>query len=71
VRFEGRELTRLTQKEMRPVRRDLQVVFQDPYASLNPKMPVNDIVAEPLKVHGTWQARSGPDRWPNCCGWSG
>jgi peptide/nickel transport system ATP-binding protein/oligopeptide transport system ATP-binding protein len=37
---------------MRPVRRDLQIVFQDPYASLNPKMPVNDIVGEPLRVHG-------------------
>ncbi|MCZ3388353.1 MAG: dipeptide ABC transporter ATP-binding protein [Actinomycetia bacterium] len=52
VRFDGRELTTLTQKEMRPIRRDLQIVFQDPYASLNPKMPVNDIVGEPMRVHG-------------------
>jgi oligopeptide/dipeptide ABC transporter ATP-binding protein len=52
VRYNGRELTTLTQKEMRPLRRDLQIVFQDPYASLNPKMPVNDIVGEPMRVHG-------------------
>ena len=52
VRYNGRELTTLSVKEMRPVRRDLQIVFQDPYASLNPKMPVNDIVGEPLRVHG-------------------
>ena len=52
VRYDGRELTTLSTKEMRPVRRDLQIVFQDPYASLNPKMPVNDIVGEPMRVHG-------------------
>jgi oligopeptide/dipeptide ABC transporter ATP-binding protein len=62
VLFEGRELTELTPKEMRPVRRDLQVVFQDPYASLNPKMAVNDIIAEPLRIHGQWDARGGMDR---------
>jgi peptide/nickel transport system ATP-binding protein/oligopeptide transport system ATP-binding protein len=62
VKFEGRELTQLTAKEMRPVRRDLQIVFQDPYASLNPKMAVNDIISEPLKIHGQWDARGGMDR---------
>ena len=55
VRFQGRELTKLSVAEMRPIRRDLQIVFQDPYASLNPRMPVNDIVAEPLRVHGLWK----------------
>ena len=62
VRFGGRELTSLKPGELRPVRRDLQIVFQDPYASLNPKMPVNDIVAEPLHVHGQWDQRGGMDR---------
>jgi peptide/nickel transport system ATP-binding protein/oligopeptide transport system ATP-binding protein len=63
VRFDGRELTELSVKAMRPIRRDLQIVFQDPYASLNPRMPVNDIVAEPLKVHNLWKdERSGRDR---------
>jgi peptide/nickel transport system ATP-binding protein/oligopeptide transport system ATP-binding protein len=60
--FDGKELTTLDPKSMRDVRRDLQIVFQDPYASLNPKMPVNDIVAEPLKVHGQWEARGKGER---------
>ena len=51
VLFEGRDLTQLSNRQLRPVRRDLQVVFQDPFASLNPKLPVNDIIAEPLIVH--------------------
>ncbi|MGR6917613.1 ABC transporter ATP-binding protein [[Actinomadura] parvosata] len=55
VRFEGTELTTLAPKRMRAVRRDMQIVFQDPYASLNPKLPVNDIIAEPLKVHDRWR----------------
>jgi peptide/nickel transport system ATP-binding protein/oligopeptide transport system ATP-binding protein len=61
VLFRGRELTALDAKHLRAVRRDLQIVFQDPYASLNPKMPVNDIVAEPLKIHGLWKSQ-GMDR---------
>jgi oligopeptide transport system ATP-binding protein len=52
VRFEGRELTDLGREEMRRVRREMQIVFQDPYASLDPRMTVGDIVAEPLAVHG-------------------
>jgi oligopeptide/dipeptide ABC transporter ATP-binding protein len=59
VVFEGRELTTLDAKQLRGVRRNLQIVFQDPYASLNPKMPVNDIVAEPFKIHGEWRS-GGP-----------
>ncbi|GAA4233405.1 peptide/nickel transport system ATP-binding protein/oligopeptide transport system ATP-binding protein [Streptosporangium album] len=55
VRFQGRELTTMSAKQLQPVRRDMQIVFQDPYASLNPKMPVNDIIAEPLKVHDRWK----------------
>ena len=55
VRYDGTELVGLDAKSMRKVRRDLQIVFQDPYASLNPKMPVNDIVGEPLRVHGQWE----------------
>jgi oligopeptide/dipeptide ABC transporter ATP-binding protein len=49
--FDGRSLTGLSRREMLAVRRDLQVVLQDPYASLNPRMRVRDIVAEPLITH--------------------
>src|SRR5919199_4950392 len=52
VQFEGRELVGLDRKQMRPLRRDIQIVFQDPYASLNPRLPVFDIVAEPIVIHG-------------------
>ncbi|SFC83377.1 ABC transporter ATP-binding protein [Klenkia taihuensis] len=52
VKFEGRELVGLDRRAMRPLRRDIQIVFQDPYASLNPRLPVFDIVAEPLIIHG-------------------
>ncbi|TDD46193.1 dipeptide ABC transporter ATP-binding protein [Nonomuraea terrae] len=61
VVFEGDELTTMAPRRLRAVRRDMQIVFQDPYASLNPKLPVNDIIAEPLKVHGKWKG-GGTDR---------
>ena len=48
--FEGQEITRLNSKEMIPYRKSLQIMFQDPYASLNPRMTVADIIAEPLDV---------------------
>jgi peptide/nickel transport system ATP-binding protein/oligopeptide transport system ATP-binding protein len=52
VRFEGREITELKGKELREVRESLQIVFQDPYASLNPRMTVQAALAEPLRIHG-------------------
>ncbi|MFS8101380.1 dipeptide ABC transporter ATP-binding protein [Lentzea alba] len=52
VKFDGRELTTMSTKQLRPLRKDIQIVFQDPYASLNPKWQVNDIIAEPLQIHG-------------------
>jgi oligopeptide/dipeptide ABC transporter ATP-binding protein len=52
VLFQGEDLTTKSRSQLRQVRRDLQVVFQDPYASLNPRLPVNEIVSEPLKIHG-------------------
>ena len=51
VIFEGQRLNGLSNKEMRPVRRRMQVVFQDPYGSLNPRMTCGDIIGEPLIVH--------------------
>jgi oligopeptide/dipeptide ABC transporter ATP-binding protein len=52
VAFDGRELTGLSAREMRPLRREMQIVFQDPYASLNPRMQVSQTIAEPLRTHG-------------------
>jgi len=52
VIFEGRDLTTASDAELRKVRRRLQVIFQDPYSSLNPRMTVGQIIAEPLAVHG-------------------
>jgi oligopeptide/dipeptide ABC transporter ATP-binding protein len=58
VVFEGRELTTLAAGELRDLRRRIQVIFQDPYSSLNPRMTVGDIVEEPLAVHGIVPAGS-------------
>lgn len=52
VIFEGHDLTRMSDAELRPLRRRMQVIFQDPYSSLNPRMTVGQIIGEPLKVHG-------------------
>ena len=51
VRFDGRDLTSLSAREMREARRDLQIVFQDPFASLDPRMRVEQIVTEPFVIH--------------------
>jgi oligopeptide/dipeptide ABC transporter ATP-binding protein len=53
VSFDGQDITHLSRKDMQPVRRDMQMVFQDPYASLNPRKPVGSIIAEPMAIHGT------------------
>jgi ABC-type oligopeptide transport system ATPase subunit len=52
VIFDGKDVLRLSRGEMRRTRRDMQIVFQDPYSSLNPRMRVSDIVEEPLVIHG-------------------
>jgi oligopeptide transport system ATP-binding protein len=57
VRFQGQELTSLSGEGLRQMRREMQIVFQDPYASLNPRMTVGNIVAEPLEVHGIGNRR--------------
>lgn len=59
VLFDGQDLCKLDEKELHPMRRDLQMIFQDPYGSLNPRMTVGDIIAEPLRVHNL---ASGKDR---------
>ena len=52
VRFNGEDVTVAEPKRMRELRREMQIVFQDPFASLNPRMPVRDIIGEPLLIHG-------------------
>ena len=51
IRFEGQELTALSNRQMRAMRREMQVIFQDPYSSLNPRMTAGSIIGEPLQVH--------------------
>ena len=52
VLFEGKNIVGLPNKEMQLLRREMQIIFQDPYASLNPRLSIRSIVAEPLKIHG-------------------
>ncbi|MDK2930737.1 MAG: peptide/nickel transport system ATP-binding protein [Bacillota bacterium] len=49
--FEGRNILKLGREEMRELRKDMQIIFQDPYASLNPRMTVGDIIGEPMEIH--------------------
>ena len=58
VIFEGRDLTTLEPAELRAVRRRMQMVYQDPYGSLDPRMTVRDIVGEPLTVHRVTSSRA-------------
>jgi oligopeptide/dipeptide ABC transporter ATP-binding protein len=57
IRIGGTDITRLGKRELRPYRRQMQIIFQDPFSSLDPRMSAGDIVAEPLRVHGVASGR--------------
>jgi oligopeptide transport system ATP-binding protein len=62
VLFEGQDITDLPNKEMQKLRREMQIIFQDPYASLNPRLTILSIVSEPLKIHGIGNKKEQKER---------
>lgn len=62
VLFEGKNMYNMSQKELKKVRRDIQMIFQDPYASLNPRMTVEDIIGEALDIHGLKKGKERKER---------
>jgi oligopeptide/dipeptide ABC transporter ATP-binding protein len=62
VRFEGKDLLKLSPRELRRMRREMQIIFQDPYASLNPRMRVGEIVGEGLEIHNLAKGKKKRER---------
>lgn len=62
INFEGRNILELNKDQMRELRKDIQIIFQDPYASLNPRMTVGDIIGEPLHIHGLAKGKAKEKR---------
>jgi len=62
VKFDGREITKLPYRAMRPLRRQMQIIFQDPYSSLNPRLSVRAMLTEVLTVHGVARGEAARDR---------
>jgi oligopeptide transport system ATP-binding protein len=62
IRFKGSDITKMNRAEIRKLRREIQIIFQDPFASLNPRMTVGDIVGESLEIHGIARGKAAADR---------
>lgn len=56
--FDGKDITKITQTELRPLRKEIQIVFQDPFASLNPRMSIKEILSEPYEIHGLYKDKN-------------
>lgn len=62
VFFEGKDITAMSELELRHMRKDIQIIFQDPYSSLNPRMTIGSAILEPMKVHGLYGDRAGREK---------
>jgi oligopeptide/dipeptide ABC transporter ATP-binding protein len=62
VTFDGMDVSRMTKSELRSLRRQMQIIFQDPYSSLNPRMTVNEIIGDPMDIHGVYKGRKREER---------
>ncbi len=60
--FQGRDMATLNKSEMQSIRKEMQIIFQDPYSSLNPRMTVNRILSDPLKIHGVYEGKKRQER---------
>ena len=68
--FDGTDLCGLDGRSLRRMRRKLQIIFQDSHASLNPRMPIGDLVGEALDIHGSFRAPRAPAASASCWTWS-
>lgn len=62
ILFEGKDITKYSQKQMREMRKEMQIVFQDPFASLNPRKTVSEIIAEPFRLHKTFKKKTDQEK---------
>lgn len=62
VKFESKDISQSTKKEMRSLKKEMQIIFQDPYSSLNPRMTVNQIISDPMDIHGLFPGNERKDR---------
>ena len=61
IELNGLEIAKMNEKDLRPHRKEIQMIFQDPYASLNPRMTVHDIIAEPMEIHNMYSSKEEVD----------
>ena len=62
IAFDGRSLTRMTKSQLRALKRNIQMIFQDPYSSLNPRLTVNQILADPMQIHNVYPGNARSER---------